>query len=305
MKDERHSTQRLGKMKSKMIMASLLAILMVVTVVPMTYSEDSDALTGDLNLSLNAKHVILYKDTTDQNSFDFEVYMDDCTSEATSVTWTVNVIGSPSATLSFSNVDDTTVTVTGTAVGTIELIAYADEDNYASAVVVVMDSPETPASTFWFYIKAEISTNDSYYADLVLPANLTLAQLNGGYWIYATASEVAAMYGSDTPFNAMNALMCAVAKENATIQNGNLWTYDISAYGWVNSFLGLETYHDNTYTIWTYWSQFHASSGDVNWTFNNYGLYDITTEEYTYMGMIFRTSYSESDVVPFPGVPTP
>ena len=30
-------------MKSKMIMASLLAILMVVTVVPMTFSEDSDA----------------------------------------------------------------------------------------------------------------------------------------------------------------------------------------------------------------------------------------------------------------------
>ena len=47
MEDERHSTRRLGKMKSKMIMASLLAILMVVTVVPMTFSEDSDALTGD------------------------------------------------------------------------------------------------------------------------------------------------------------------------------------------------------------------------------------------------------------------
>ena len=52
MEDERHSTRRLGKMKSKMIMASLLAILMVVTVVPMTFSEDSDALTGDSNIWL-------------------------------------------------------------------------------------------------------------------------------------------------------------------------------------------------------------------------------------------------------------
>ena len=140
-------------MNFKVILASLLAILMVVTVVPMAASENSDALTADENISLNAKHVILYRNTTDQNSFEFEVDMSGCTSDADSVTWSVNVIGTPSATVVISNETDTTATVTGVSNGTIEILAYADEDNYASAVVVVLDSPDNAANTFWFFIQ--------------------------------------------------------------------------------------------------------------------------------------------------------
>ena len=296
-------------MKSKMIMASLLAILMVVTVVPMTFSEDSDALTGDSNISLNAQHVSLYTDSPAQSSFVFTVDLTHSTSQSTDVTWTTNAIGTPQATVQLSATTGNSITVTGTGAGTIEIVATVDSQNYASAVVAVQTG-YAPATEFNFYIKIDTAAS-AYTSTLVVPSNVTLSDLNTGFWLTVTAQDVEDRYGPNATFNALNAFKCAMATENETIDDLGLtnpvyWDYSVSDQGWSHSFLGLSSYSGND-GYWIYWAQYHgveSNTGTWGWEFNNYGFYDINTEDYTYLGMIFWPSPPSTAVpTPFPAVP--
>ena len=293
------------------IASAVVALMVILCAVPLAGTEDSDALTGDSNLSLNAQHVVLYTQSTTQNSFNFTVDFSECTSEATSVVWSTNTIGSPQATVSFSNVTGTSATVTATGVGSIEIVATADANNYASAVVAVQTSPNASATEFNFYIKIDTSAVD-YTSSLIVPSNLTLTQLNNGFWLTVTQAEVTARYGGDTEFNALTALRCAVAAQNELIDAMNLgdvavyWDCDVSDYGWFNTFLGLGTYSGDNGT-WIYWAQYHGvqnSTGAWSWSFNNYVFGDLSTVEYEYIGMIFWPSPSDMSVpTPFPTLP--
>ena len=310
MEDERHSTWRLGKMKSKMIMASLLAIVMVVAVMPMVVSEDTEALTGNSNISLNAQHVNLYTDSPTQSSFVFTVDLTNSTSQSTTVHWSTNVIGTPTATVHLSADTGNSITVTGTGAGTIEIVATVDSQNYASAVVAVQTG-YAPATEFNFFIKIDTAAS-AYTSTLIVPSNVTLSDLNTGFWLTVTAEDVEDMYGPNAAFNALNAFKCAMDLQNEAVDDLHLanpvyWNYSVSNYGWFNSFLGLGSYPgDNGY--WIYWAQYHgvedANTGVWGWEFNNYGFYDITTEDYTYIGMIFWPSPPSMAVpTPFPALP--
>jgi len=295
-------------MKSKMIMASLLAILMVVTVVPMTFSEDSDALTGDSNISLNAQHVNLYTDSPTQSSFEFTVDLTHSTSQSTDVTWTTNAIGTPQATVQLSATTGNSITVTGTGAGTIEIVATVDSQNYASAVVAVQTG-YAPATSFTFYIQVDPAVS-SYYSNIIIPSNTSISALNAGITMTVTKAQVEARYGTGTTFNALNALNCALAAQNdiidQTITDPDArvyWQSNISAYGWINTFLGLGSYPGPSGS-WIYWAQYHGVYDDDDeewsWAFNNYGLYDITTDEYENFGLIFWASPATMDVPAYP-----
>lgn len=313
MEDERHSTRRLGKMKSKMIMASLLAILMVVTVVPMTFSEDSDALTGDSNISLNAQHVSLYTDSPAQSSFVFTVDLTHSTSQSTDVTWTTNAIGTPQATVQLSATTGNSITVTGTGAGTIEIVATVDSQNYASAVVAVQTG-YAPATSFTFYIQVDPAVSN-YYSNIIIPSNTSISALNAGITMTVTKAQVEARYGTGTTFNALNAFNCAIAAQNELIDQMEFdegdepvyWQANISSSGWFNSFLNLASYPGDNGS-WIYWAQYHAvqNGNTTEWAFNNYGFYDIATEDYSTLGLIFWASPATMDVPDYPFiVPTP
>ena len=316
MEDERHSTRRLGKMKSKMIMASLLAIVMVVAVMPMVVSEDTEALTGNSNISLNAQHVNLYTDSPTQSSFVFTVDLTNNTSQSTTVNWSTNVIGTPTATVDITPTTGTSVTVTGTGAGTIEIVATVDSQNYASAVVAVQTG-YAPATSFTFYIQVDEAVSDYYEDDIIVPSNTSLAALNAGITITVTKAQVQAEYGSDVTFNALNAFTYAMLVQNRIIDNTVAdpndrvyWEYSVSNYGWFNTFLGLGTYmgdevYDGNVLVgneWIYWAQYHAvqNGSATEWTFNNYGFYDIETDEYATIGMFFWASPPTMDAPDYP-----
>ena len=292
-------------MKSKIVVASLLAIVMVVAVMPIMNCESSDALTGDSNISLNAQHVNLYTDSPTQNSFVFTVDLTYNTSQSTTVTWTTNVIGTPTATVQLSASTGNSITVTGTGAGTIEIVATVDSENYASAVVAVQTG-YAPATSFTFYIQVDPAVSSYYSNDIIVPSNTTLANLNAGITLTVTKTQVEDMYGDDATFNALNAFTCAIALQNELIDEMSLsgdpvyWDCDISEYGWFNTFLGLGSYMgDPVYqggnyigNYWIYWAQYHAvqNGNTTSWAFNNYGFYDIETEEYATIGMFFWAS---------------
>jgi hypothetical protein len=310
-------------MKSKIIVASLLAILMVVTVMPMNWSEDSDALTGNSNISLNAQHVNLYTDSPTQSSFVFTVDLTNSTSQSTTVTWTTNAIGTPQATVQLSATTGNSITVTGTGAGTIEIVATVDSENYASAVVAVQTG-YAPATSFTFKIQVDESVSSYYANSIIVPSNVDIVDLNDGISMTVTKAQVEARYGAGTTFNALNAFKCAMAAQNEIIDQTVTdpsqrvyWDYSISDYGWFNTFLGLGSYmgdavyEDGNYigNYWIYWAQYHAvqNGTTTEWAFNNYGFYDIETDEYATIGMFFWASPPTMDVpdYPFIVVPTP
>ncbi len=295
-------------MKSKIIVASLLAILMVVTVMPMNWSEDSDALTGNSNISLNEQHVNLYTDSPTQSSFVFTVDLTNSTSQSTTVNWSTNVIGTPTATVDITPTTGTSVTVTGTGAGTIEIVATVDSENYASAVVAVQTG-YAPATSFTFYIQVDPAVSSYYNNSIIIPSNTSLASLNAGITMTVTKAQVEARYGTGTTFNALNAFNCAIAAQNELINQMEFdegdgpvyWQANISSYGWFNSFLNLASYPGDNGS-WIYWAQYHAVQNGNNtvWAFNNYGFYDIATEDYSTLGLIFWASPANMGVPNYP-----
>lgn len=290
-------------MKSKVVVASLLAIMMIVTVMPMIGSDDTEALTGNSNLSLNASSVIVYTDVLEtDHSFTFTVSgVPDNTPES-SIIWILNDLDDGDDLVSFSASNDevytttgSTATVYGVIEGTVEVEVYIENTTtyYASAVVVVFDSPGTSATEFNFYFRIYIpaGTNvpmSTYLQNFQCPAGKTLSDFTTGFWVNIKQSDLP----TGTTFNAINALKWYA--------NQNNWQLSESG-GWINTFLGLGTYTED-YDTWTYWAQYHACSGDTDWTFNSVGLGYASTQEYSYIGMIFWPSPSSGDMPPFPGL---
>lgn len=295
-------------MKSKAAIASLLAIMMIVMVMPMTIGEDTDALTGNSNISLNAQHVNLYTDSPTRNSFVFTVDLTGNTSDSTTVNWTTRSIGQPQASVQLSATTGNSITVTGNGAGSIEIVATVDESNYASAVVAVQTG-YAPATEFNFFIKIDSSAN-GYLSTLSCPSNVTTEQLNNGIWLTVTEDDFESM-GWEGTFNALNAFLCAIEMQNIEIRTSGLtdyvlWDCSVSSYGWFESFLGLGTYQ-GTNGDWIYWAQYHGVQNDAGqwaWAFNNYVFGDIETEDYSYIGMIFWPSPPTMAVpTPFPTIP--
>lgn len=286
---------------------------MVTCVVPFMASEDSDALTGNNHLSLDYDSAIIYVTGTG-HSFTFTVDLTNAPAGTTAndVTWTLNTIGTPAATVSFDGDDDEvdtisdviSATVYGVSAGSIEVVATLDTDSdyYASAVVVVKQSAQTRADEFHFYFKIDsaaytyVHNNclnwDNTQPTLDLPVDYVDTQFYNGFWVTVEQSSTGL---SNDDFNALSALQWYL--------DSNEWPNDFGAYGWINSFLGLESYqgpayydNNNNYVgdYWYYWAQYTLTNS--GWTFNNTTLDFITEEGSSYIGLIFWPSPPTMDV---------
>lgn len=267
-------------------------------------SEDSEALTGNSNLSLDTSSVVLYVDTSSSpNSYTFTV-SGVPTDQTSNVAWRLNDLddGTSIVTLSSSG---TSATVTAASVGTVEIEAYVTgtTDYYASAVIVVLQSQGDAADEFYFYFKidsAALTYAQSQSATLSLPDGYSLSQFNTGFWVCVTQETTKL---SDSKFNALSALQWFLDKES--------WSNSIGNYGWIDNLLGLSTYTgedhydaDGNYTGTTYyyWAQYHGTNS--GWAFNNTTLPYITTDDSRYIGLIFWGSPDANTMPSWPGYPS-
>lgn len=264
-------------------------------------SEDSEALTGNSNLSLDTSSVVLYVDTSSSpNSYTFTV-SGVPTDQTSNVAWRLDD-GTSIVTLSSSG---TSATVTAASVGTVEIEAYVTgtTDYYASAVIVVLQSQGDAADEFYFYFKidsAALTYAQSQSATLSLPDGYSLSQFNTGFWVCVTQETTKL---SDSKFNALSALQWFLDKES--------WSNSIGNYGWIDNLLGLSTYTgedhydaDGNYTGTTYyyWAQYHGTNS--GWAFNNTTLPYITTDDSRYIGLIFWGSPDANTMPSWPGYPS-
>ena len=297
-------------MNKNYLFAGFVVIMMMVTVaVPFMASEESDALTPDCNMALNSDRAVVYVNSTTDHYFTFTATVtDEALISQADFRWKLNPLGDGSQNVSFTDDDNnltytasgvTTVTVYGKIAGSIEIEAYINGDEIhhrASAVIVVYNSPGTPADEFHFWFQVYNDPNDktpvangyvNQYGNDDIKDNL--AAWNAGFWISVTAAEVAAIHPTWS-FNAKTALDYIVEQEGFDI------TY--STYGWIESFMGLGTYASGT--TYYYWAQYHNATCSGSWAFNNETLEFITTQDHSYIGMIFWGSPNSSSTPPFP-----
>ena len=310
--------------KAAILLSGLVAVLMVTCAIPFMASEDSDALTGNSNLSLDKTSAIIFvSGTTAEKKCTFTVDLTNAPAGTTAsdVRWKLSAIGDGSTLVSFSSlgnvytktggVSATVYSKTGNT-GSIEVVAYINgtTDYYASAVVVVKQSVSTTADEFHFYFKIDstaytyVHTNcynaDGNHPVLDLPSGYQDSQFYNGFWITVTQTQTGL---SDANFNANSALQWYL--------NANSWSNDFGYYGWINSLLGLESYQgdpmydqNNNYIgdYWYYWGQYTLTNS--GWTFNNTTLDFITEEGSSYIGLIFWASPPTMDVpTPAPDFP--
>ena len=62
--------------------------------------------------------------------------------------------------------------------------------------------------------------------------------------------------------------------------------------------MGRGTYASGT--TYDYWAQYHNATCSGSWDFNNVTLEYITTQDHSYIGMIFWGSPNSSTMPPFP-----
>lgn len=292
-------------MDKKMLFAVAAALLMAATLVPLNASEDSDALTGNRNMTLDSDRAMIYVNSTTDHSFTFTAsFTDVIFVSLDQIKWRLNDLNDGDYLVSF--VDDAdnpvyeasgtmSVTVYAMDVGSIEIEVWVngDEMNHrASAVIVVFDSPGTTADTFhfWFQVNSvynNYASNSSYFT---VGNNLTT--WNNGFWVTVTATQVAAAHPTWT-FNATNALKYAV-EQNAA----NGWSISFLNYGWIDTFMGLGTYYDQPHDAYIYWEQFHGTSGSTTWVENTTSLDFITTQDHSYIAIIFMAYSSTGPAFP-------
>lgn len=286
-------------MKSKIIFSVFVAILMVTTVASVFAPDDSDALTGNSNMSLNSDRAIIYVASGDNHSFEFTASFTDMT--AGTISWKLNDLDDGTTLVSFSDTASTytatgtSVTVYGKAVGSIEIEAYlaSDEVNYhASAVIVVLQSATTSTEVFHFWFQVDADAEE--YVPLRGTINNSLSAWETGFWKTVTVTDVQNEFGSDTEFNARNALQYLVDTTAG-------WSISFSSYGWINSFMEMGTYSSGS--TYYYWAQYHCGAGDGSWAFNSTTLDFITTQDQCYIGMVFWGSPSSSAMPDLPSLP--
>ncbi len=283
------------------MLACMVAVMMVAVGVPfMAPSEESDALTHDVNMSLDSDRAIIYISAGTNHSFTFTAsYTDSCTD---TISWKLNNIGDGADRVSFSD-STNTYTATGTSAtvygkpkGSIEIEAYATNDesgHHAAAVIVVLDSPTATATEFYFWFKtySDPVTASYVWAHGNAAIKQNINTWNGGFWVKVTDSQVHS-YFNTTDFNAKLALDYIVATNNG-------WAISYSSYGWINTFMGLGTYSSGT--TYYYWAQYHCAAGGGSWAFNNTTLEFITTQDHSYIGMVF---WGSPNATTMPSLPT-
>ena len=302
------------KGKVTILLSGLVAILMVTCAVPFMASEDSDALTGNSNLNLNATSAVLYVSSNSANhSFTFTVEDAPAGTQASDIHWHFEDLEDGLTIAYFSDstpyVTQTTgfsatvyanSVVAGKTASSIEVVAYIDSAHYASAVVVVYPSEGTTTSVFHYYFQID-STAYNYLVqeelidtpdgEAILPSGYTMSQFNTGFWI-TVDNNVAQL----STFNALTALQWYLTT--------NGWDNTFSNYGWIEDLLGLSSYPGDG-GVWYYWAQYHATGNGTaaEWAFNNTTLEFITTAGESYIGMIFWGSPDAEHMPDFPGYP--
>lgn len=283
------------------LLAVLTALTMLCCTLPLVSSEDSEALRGSSNMSLNATSAMIYVDaSSSDHSYPFSVTRGENCASGT-IYWKLNDIGDGTTLVSFSSTGETytttgeSVTVYARSTGSIEIEAYVSGTTncYASAVIVVKQSEETATDVFHFFIQVNqadyryVRANNS--ANLVIPSGFTSTSLYSGKWIHITQTETGL---SDANFNACSALQWYITNKGWSTDANN-----IADSGWINKFMGLETYLGPEYTdsegnvignYWYYWAQYTLTNN--GWTFNNTTLSYITEESASYIGLIFWAS---------------
>lgn len=286
-------------MNNKIVFSVFVAIILTTTAVSV-FASDSDALTGNSNMSLNSDRAIIYVASGDNHSFEFTASFTNTTTGT--ISWKLNDLDDGTTLVSFSDSESTytatgnSVTVYGKAVGSIEIEAYlaSDETNYhASAVIVVLQSATTPTDVFhfWFQIYSD-DTTMSYVGQYWKGDGSDLTDIsswNDGFWVDVTSDQVSG------DFNARTALEYIVSSH----QSDN-WSINFSSYGWISTFMGLGTYSSGS--TYYYWAQYHCGAGDGSWAFNNTTLDFITTQDQCYIGMVFWGSPSSSDMPDLPSL---
>jgi hypothetical protein len=301
------------------MLSGLVAVIMVTCVVPFMVSEDSDALIHNSNMALNSDRAIIYVNSSTDHSFTFSAQVtDNVFLSEDSIKWKLNDLDDGDDLVSFNDTvptytaSGTTVTVyakqlpTGKDCGSIELEAYLQGDevhHHATAVIVVLNSPSTPATEFhfWFNVyndpttQGYVQTYGNSTVNSSSPDNWT-----NGFWVTVTAEEVLEEHPT-WAFNAKTALDYAV-------ENHSGWVITYFDYGWINTFMGLGTYGHDIYeggqyvsTTYYYWAQYHCDAGDGTWAFNNTTLEFITSQDQSYIGMVFWGSPSATAL---PNLPT-
>ena len=268
-------------------MASLVAIFVIVAAVPFVDNDGSDALTGNNGLSLDKNDAILYV-SGGTNTTTFSVVTDPLPATG-SIVWSLVNLDDGLNVVSLTANADGTATVSAQNPGSIEIKASLGTDYYASAVIVVFQSPGTPATVFHYYIQVYGDQYDTYTPDI--NNEYTSQQIKNGFWIEVKQSDTNIGIND---FNAFTALQWYC--------QGHHWDFDASSSGWINSFLGLGTY--NSGDNWVYWAQYHVNSTCTAWEFNNTTLGYISTVDSSYIGLIFWESTSSSDKPTFNGMPS-
>lgn len=298
--------------KLAIMLSGLVAVIMVTCAVPFMVSEDSDALIHNSNMVLNSDRAIIYVNSSTDHSFTFSAQVtDNVFLSEDRIKWKLNDLDDGDDLVSFDDTvptytaSGTTVTVyaeqlpTGKDCGSIELEAYLQGDevnHHATAVIVVLNSPSTPATEFHFWFQvADDDTTTGYvntYGNTTI--NDDIDEWNEGFWVTVTSSQVVGT------FNAKTALDYAVSHHSG-------WAISYSNYGWIDTFMGLGTYGHDIYegeqyvsTTYYYWAQYHCDAGDGTWAFNNTTLEFITTQDQSYIGMVFWGSPSSSALPPLP-----
>ncbi len=282
-------------MRKQIVIAGIVTILMILCVIPVSSSEQSEALTGNSDgMSLNVDSAVIY---TSGSPTSVELSLDSVPTgvDADEASWSFVKIGDGDDFVSFedgickgSSVVVCAGDIGSSSVKSVEVVAQIGT-LHASAVIVVYPSPSTTATTFHYYIKIDQSaipagvTAQSTFTD-----GHTIQDFYNGFWIEVKQSQ----YTGTGSWNAMNAFQWYCDQHN--------WNCSASSSGWIDTILNLGTYQGSG-SVWIYWSQFHAEGN--SWVFNNTTMGYITSVSESYIGLLFRASTSATDTVTFPGYP--
>ena len=296
----------------KIIISGLAAILMVACMVPVSVSEDSEALIGNSpDMSLDIDSAVIYVTGTPTSVV---LTIDEVPDgySASVANWTRHNIGDGIDCVSLSPSSGSSITVSSETLGnasvkSVEVVAtimvlnpdtMVSEPHTASAIIVVYPSPSTTATTFHYYLKVDTSAIPSGVTpQTTYNSNcpITYNNITNGIWIEVKQSD----YTGLSPWNAMSAFQ---------------WycdTYGISCHasgGWISDIINLSTYSGQN-GVWYYWAQYHATTSVVNnetvnaWAFNNTTMSYITSVDSSYIGLIFWGSPNANTMPTFPGYP--
>lgn len=270
-------------MDRRVLLTIAVAVMMVSVLVPFVADDESDGLTQDVGMHFDQNNIVLYSDA-DANPRSITINIVGITIPAdAAVTWTVNDLGDTADIVTVAG-NGSSASITAVSPGTVEVVATYGT-NVAAAVVVIMNSPGTHATTYNFYVKVDL---DAIYACNLDPEQFNIPDsVYDGVWINATQPTGTA----DADYNAWVAFKQACSAKGWIINGGDT--------GWIQDFFGLGTYQSGN--NWIYWTQYHAENGA--WVFNNTTMGYMDTQDSCNLGVYFRLSESPTIVPNFPGLP--